>query len=69
MEDVGQQGVEKDSKGWPILRSAQEFDCDGKNPMTGRICVLGDHQGYHRDEIGAEWLDDGDLARPDWLNR
>lgn len=61
--------VEKDAKGWPILRSAQEVDCDGKNPMTGRICLRdASHQGYHRDDSGAEWLDDGDLARPDWLN-
>lgn len=59
MDDA--RGVRKDGKGWPLLRSAQELDCDGdgKNPMTGRLCVLGDHRGYHRDEVGAEWLDDG----------
>jgi hypothetical protein len=68
VDDVGQE-VDKDSKGWPILRSAQDLACDGKNPMTGRICVLGDHQGYHRDEIGTEWLDEGDLAHPDWLDQ
>ncbi|MEU4195125.1 hypothetical protein AB0E69_24710 [Kribbella sp. NPDC026611] len=53
-------GVETDSKGWPLLRSAQDFDCDGKHPMTKRSCVLGHHHGYHRDETGAEWLDEGD---------
>lgn len=57
MDDAGQ-GVEKDSKGWPILRSAQDLACDGKNLMTGRTCLLGHHAGYHRDETGAEWLDD-----------
>ena len=51
-------GIEKDSRGWPILRSAQDLNCDGKNPMTGRICVLGYHQGFHRDDTGVEWLDD-----------
>lgn len=50
-------------------RSAKDLGCDGKNPTTGRTCVLGHHQGYHRDDAGAEWLDEGDLARPDWLNR
>lgn len=59
----------RDARGWPILRSAQEVDCDGRNPMTERACVLGHHQGYHRDAAGAEWLDDGDPASPDWLNR
>ncbi|GAA1593283.1 hypothetical protein GCM10009789_54140 [Kribbella sancticallisti] len=57
MDDVRQE-VEKDSKGWPILRSAQDLDCDGKNPTTGRTCVLGYHRGNHRDETGTEWLDD-----------
>lgn len=52
---------------WPVLRSAQESDCDGRNPRSDEPCVLGYHQGPHRDEAGDEWLDDGDLARPDWL--
>ncbi|MFI7068506.1 hypothetical protein ACIBL3_46490 [Kribbella sp. NPDC050124] len=56
-----------EGKDWPILRSAQELDCDGKNPVSGSMCVLGYHQGYHRDDVGVQWLDDGDLARPDWL--
>jgi hypothetical protein len=42
--------------GWPTLRPAER--CDGENPMTGRGCINGHHQGYHRDETGAEWLDD-----------
>jgi hypothetical protein len=53
---------------WPVLRSAQELDCDGRNPHTDDPCVLGYHQGPHRDTSGTVWLDDGDLARPDWLN-
>jgi hypothetical protein len=48
------------------LRPAER--CDGENPMTGTACVNGRHKGHHRDAIGAEWLDDGDLAKPDWLN-
>ncbi|TCC19990.1 hypothetical protein E0H50_37850 [Kribbella sindirgiensis] len=44
--------------GWPELRSSQDLECDGTNPSSKRPCVLGDHQGYHRDEVGAEWLDD-----------
>lgn len=51
------QEVEKDASGWPILRSAKDLDCDGKNPATGRPCVLGYHRGYHRDDAGAQWLD------------
>jgi hypothetical protein len=53
---------------WPALKAAQDFDCDGKHPMTGRRCVLGYHQGYHRDDTEAEWLDDGDV-RPSWPKR
>jgi len=60
-------GVEKDSGGWPILRAAREFTCDGKNPASDRVCLLGHHQGFHRDDTDAQWLDDGDLAKPDWL--
>lgn len=52
---------------WPVLHSAQELDCDGRNPRSDEPCVLGYHQGLHRDEASDEWLDDGDLARPDWL--
>lgn len=43
---------------WPVLRSAQELDCDGRNPNTGQPCLLGYHRGPHRDEAGTEWLDD-----------
>jgi hypothetical protein len=57
VDDV-RQGAEKDSRGWPILCSARDLGCDGKNPMTGRICVLGHHQGFHRDDTDAEWLDE-----------
>ncbi|WP_238164196.1 hypothetical protein [Kribbella pittospori] len=42
--------------GWPILDADEP--CDGANPMTGRRCVIGYHQGYHRDSTGAKWLDD-----------
>jgi hypothetical protein len=42
---------------WPVLRSAQELDCDGRNPRTDKPCLLGYHQGPHRDAIGEEWLD------------
>lgn len=42
--------------GWPTLRPAEH--CDGENPMTGRRCNKGHHQGYHRDNTCAEWLDD-----------
>ncbi|MFK4083345.1 hypothetical protein ACI2LF_04505 [Kribbella sp. NPDC020789] len=37
---------------WPTDR------CDGANPMTGSPCINGHHKGYHRDILGAEWLDD-----------
>lgn len=53
---------------WPILRSAQDLDCDGRNPHTDDPCLLGHHQGPHRDTVSSAWLDDGDLSRPDWLN-
>lgn len=53
---------------WPVLRSAQEVTCYGRNPRSEDPCVLGQHQGPHRDTAGTEWLDDGDLARPDWLD-
>lgn len=48
--------VETDKRGWVVLRSSPA--CDGRNPMTGRVCLLGDHKGYHRDTAGAEWLED-----------
>ncbi|NIK57905.1 hypothetical protein [Kribbella shirazensis] len=62
-------GVERDAKGWPILHAAQDFACDGINPRTDARCILGRHKGFHRDDDGDEWLDDGDLARPDWLEQ
>ena len=49
-------GPERDAAGWPILRAAQDIDYDGDTPATGRNCILGHHQGYHRDQAGAEWL-------------
>jgi hypothetical protein len=52
--DVTEQGARE----WPVLRSAQELACDGRNPHTDELCVLGYHRGPHRDEAGAEWLDD-----------
>jgi hypothetical protein len=51
-------GHPEDSAGWPELRAAQDLTCDGENPTTGSRCVLGHHNGYHRDGNGAEWLDD-----------
>lgn len=51
------QGPDRETTRWPILRAAQDIDCDGEHPKTGRICVLGHHHGYHRDNTGAEWLD------------
>lgn len=53
---------------WPVLRSARDPDCDGRNPHTDDPCLLGYHQGPHTDASGAAWLDYGDLSRPDWLN-
>jgi hypothetical protein len=50
--------VEKDARDWPILKASPSGSCDGANPMTGRLCALGYHNGYHRDAFGAEWLDD-----------
>ncbi|WP_242000124.1 hypothetical protein [Kribbella rubisoli] len=43
---------------WPVLRSAQEVECDGRNPRSEERCVLGHHQGPHRDVVGDQWLDD-----------
>jgi len=40
----------------PVVTAGQ--DCDGENPATGRPCLLGQHKGFHRDDAGAEWLDD-----------
>ncbi|GAA2818922.1 hypothetical protein GCM10010522_40870 [Kribbella solani] len=56
MNDITR-GLERDAAEWPVLRAAQDIDCDGNNPKTGQRCVLGQHRGYHRDETGAEWLD------------
>ncbi|MEU8223633.1 hypothetical protein [Kribbella sp. NPDC048915] len=66
---AGMNDTEERMRDWPVLKAAQDFDCDGRNPRTDRDCVLGHHQGYHRDEMGVEWLDDGDMARPDWLTQ
>ncbi|WP_432944023.1 hypothetical protein ACQPXM_01735 [Kribbella sp. CA-253562] len=64
-QETGRVGVEwggrpsdedLDATDWPRLQPSAR--CDGENPMTGRACVNGYHQGYHRDSIGAEWLDD-----------
>ncbi|WP_344231481.1 hypothetical protein [Kribbella hippodromi] len=68
MSDEAGRTVELDAKGWPLLRSAQDIACYGKNPRNDSPCVLGEHRGKHRNAAGVEWLDDGDLAHPDWLN-
>ncbi|WP_344149621.1 hypothetical protein [Kribbella yunnanensis] len=47
----------KNEHDWPILRAAQDLQCDGVHPLTHKACVVGDHRGYHRDESGARWLD------------
>jgi hypothetical protein len=52
---------------WPVLRSAQ-VSCYGRNTHTDDGCLPGQHQGPHRDRASVEWLADGDLARPDWLD-
>lgn len=56
----GGDDLERDDRGWPILRPTEDGrgTCDGINPMTGRDCLLGHHSGYHRDSHGAEWLDE-----------
>jgi hypothetical protein len=62
-ETVGRLGVEwggrpdrSNETGWPEMRPAER--CDGENPMTGKVCIKGHHHGFHRDDSGAEWLDD-----------
>ncbi|GAB3815090.1 hypothetical protein HDA39_006276 [Kribbella italica] len=55
--DSGRSG-EASPQDWPVLQSSSSDPCDGNNPMTGRPCRLGYHQGYHRDDTGAEWLED-----------
>lgn len=42
---------------WPELRASRTEPCDGVHPETGGSCVLGWHNGYHRDATGVEWLD------------
>lgn len=59
MNDM-RRGTESTGITWPALKAAQDLDCDGKHPTTGRPCVLGYHQGYHRDDTNAAWLDDGE---------
>jgi hypothetical protein len=47
-----------DDRSWPVLSASRTEPCDGVHPKTGRTCVLGYHNGYHRDAAGAEWLDE-----------
>jgi hypothetical protein len=47
--------LERDARNWPILHPA----CAVQNPTNRHACVLGDHHGYHRDDTGAAWLDNG----------
>ncbi|GAB3820215.1 hypothetical protein [Kribbella italica] len=47
--------LERDAHGWPILHQA----CDSVNPANRHRCVVGRHVGEHRDDTGAEWLDNG----------
>lgn len=55
-------------KRWPELRAAQDIPCDGVNPLTGRVCLLGRHRGHHRDADGAHWLDDEENDEPPALH-
>ncbi|WP_327640838.1 hypothetical protein OHB24_21335 [Kribbella sp. NBC_00482] len=43
-------------RGWPELRASRNEPCDGTSE-TGQPCVLGYHDGYHRDAADVEWLD------------
>lgn len=61
--------TEQRTREWPELRASQDIPCDGVNPRTDEKCALGYHQGFHRDSTGDQWLDDGDPARPDWLDQ
>jgi hypothetical protein len=54
----GDQLTSQSHLGWPELRSSPPDPCEGRNPMTERACRLSHHRGYHRDDTGAEWLDD-----------
>ncbi|TWD84747.1 hypothetical protein FB561_5941 [Kribbella amoyensis] len=47
--------LERDARDWPILHPA----CGVLNPANRHACVLGDHQGFHRDDTGMRWLDNG----------
>ncbi|GAA1716714.1 hypothetical protein GCM10009745_76560 [Kribbella yunnanensis] len=40
------------------VQPGQEMECDGRNPQTGAPCLLGYHQGPHRDAVDTEWLDE-----------
>lgn len=66
---TGYGGTGELTKPWPVLRSSQETACDGKNPRTDAPCLRGQHVGRHRDADDCEWFDDGNLARPDWLDQ
>jgi hypothetical protein len=39
-----------------MLRLIAEDTCDGVDPETHEVCVLGEHKGYHRTADGTEWL-------------
>lgn len=47
--------TEQRKREWPVLRSAQEVTCGGLNPRDDLPCVLGQHQGPHRDDAGGTW--------------
>lgn len=58
-EEQERPAVDSEGRGWPVLRPSDGTQpCEGANPETGRACVVGYHKGYHRDVVGARWLDD-----------
>lgn len=47
--------TQTDNCSWPMLRASRTEPCDAAHPSTGRLCVLGYHDGYHRDASSVEW--------------
>jgi hypothetical protein len=53
--DDDEPDYESDERGWPILHPS----CSEENPQNRHACILGRHNGRHRDDTGTEWLDNG----------
>lgn len=47
--------TQPDNRSWPVLGASRTEPCDAYHPATGRPCVLGYHDGYHREMSGVEW--------------